>query len=584
MDQKLQEFYSEFNDEVRQYWIDHEKTTISIAFKEVFLSYLAEQEITTLADINILEFKKDSENMKLDGYSYSDYFHSLTILVSKFDPKPDPEMLWKKDIDKYVKKAVKFLRTCDTDTFESLEPTSDGYQAFEAIRAVSNEIETVNVVFITNDLAKNYVPEDMKYHKISIKFDVYDIERLYHIILSGDTEYKPLIIKLKEKYNQTLKMIKVTGENSIYDCYVGVIPGGLLADIYKDEGQDLIQKNVRSYLQATGKVNKGIKTSLANEPEMFMAYNNGISTIADSIEIDGSDLGSQVVSIKEVTGWQIVNGGQTTASIYHALQNKMDLDHVSVQVKLSVIKDQEKSAEIAANISKYANSQNKINMSDFNANDEYHIKMEHISRRTFIPVERGKETEQWFYERARGQYMVELNRQPTAKAKKDFKERVPKKRCVSKTVAAKCMMAYMGYPYYVSKGLESNFVIFSDMIKRGIIPNPSPQSYIDMIAKVILFQECDKIVARLNFGGYKAQINYYTISLLGKYFDDLLDVEYIWKEQMITPELVSMLEELAMKVWTHFQNPIIKGINISQWCKKEDCWILLQSRFEKGEL
>ncbi len=584
MDQKLQEFYSEFNDEVKQYMTDHEKTTINMAFKEVFLSYLAEQEITTLADTNILEFKKDSENMKLDGYSYSDYFHSLTILVSKFDPKPEPGMLWKKDIDKFVKKAVKFLRTCDTDAFEGLEPTSDGYQAFEAIRAVSKEIETVNVVFITNDLAKNYVPEDMKYRKIPIKFDVYDIERLYHIILSGDTEYKPLVIKFKSKYKQTLKMIKVPGENSTYDCYVGVIPGSLLASIYKDEGQDLIQKNVRSYLQATGKVNKGIKTSLANEPEMFMAYNNGISTIADSIEIDEKEPDDQVVSIKEVTGWQIVNGGQTTASIYNALQNKLDLDQVSVQVKLSVIKDQEKSTEIAANISKYANSQNKINMSDFNANDEYHIKMEQISRRTFIPVERGKETEQWFYERARGQYMVELNRQPTQKAKNDFKERVPKKRCVSKTVAAKCMMAFMGYPYYVSKGLESNFVIFSDMIKQGDIPDPSPQSYIDMIAKVILFQECDKIVAGLNFGGYKAQINYYTVALLGKYCDDLLDVDYIWKEQMITPELASMLEELAMKVWNHFQNPVIKGINVSQWCKKEDCWELLQSRYENNEL
>ncbi|SHE66893.1 AIPR family protein [Schwartzia succinivorans] len=584
MDQKLQQFYNEFNDEVKQYMVNHEKTTINYAFKEVFLSYLAEHEVSTLADTNILEFKKESENIKMDGYSYNDYFHSLTILVSKFNPKQTPDMLWKKDIDKYVKKAVKFLKTCDTDVFEELEPTSDGYQAFEAIRAISREIENVNVVFITNDLAKNYVPDDMKYRQIPIKFDVYDIERLYHIILSGDTEYKPLVIRFKSKYKQTLKMIKVPCENSVYDCYVGVIPGELLANIYKDEGQDLIQKNVRSYLQATGKVNKGIKTSLAYEPEMFMAYNNGISTIAESIEIEDDKSDSLVVRIKEVTGWQIVNGGQTTASIYNALQNKLDLEQVYVQVKLSVIKDSEKSVDIAANISKYANSQNKINMSDFNANDEYHIKMEQISRRTFIPVERGKETEQWFYERARGQYMVELNRQPTATAKKNFKERIPKKRCVSKTVAAKCMMAYMGYPHYVSKGLETNFVIFSDMIKKGDIPEPSQHSYIDMIAKVILFQVCDKIVAGLNFGGYKAQINYYTIALVGKYCDKFLDVDYIWKNQMITPNLAQTIEELAMKVWTHFQNPLIKGINVTQWCKKEECWELLKSRYENDEL
>ena len=379
-------------------------------------------------------------------------------------------------------------------------------------------------------------------------------------------------------------MIKVAEENPVYDCYVGVMPGELLALIYKDEGQELIQKNVRSYLQATGKVNKGIKASLASEPEMFMAYNNGISTIADAIELDSAKSSDRIVSIREITGWQIVNGGQTTASIYNAFQNKLDLKHVNVQIKISVIKDTEKAGEIAANISKYANSQNKINMSDFNANDDYHIQMERLSRHTFIPVAKGKATEQWFYERARGQYMVELNRQPTAKAKKEFKERIPKSRCISKTVAAKCIMAYMGYPYYVSKGLESNFVIFSDKIKQGEIPKPSLKSYKDMIAKVIMFQQCDRIVAGLNFGGYKAQINYYVMALLGKYYNDKYDADYIWDNQMISPEMNIIIEELALKVWNHFQAPEVRGINITQWCKKEECWKLLQQRFENNEL
>lgn len=584
MDQKLLDFYHEFNDEVKQYMIDHEKTNMTASFKEVFLSYLTENGITTLADATFVEYKKDSDNMRLDGYSYSEYFHSLTLLVCKYNSKPEPEMLWKKDIDKFVRKAVKFLKTCDTDVFEELEPTSDGYESYEAIKTVLSEIETVNVIFVTNDVAKNYVPDDMRFRKTPIKFDIFDIEKLYHLVLSGDVEYKPLVIRLKNKYHKELPMIQVDGENEIYDCFVGFIPGTLLAEIYKDEGQDLIQKNVRSYLQATGKVNKGIKASLAKEPEMFMAYNNGISTIADSIQIDDKKSGNGIVSIKEITGWQIVNGGQTTASIYNAFQNKLPLDAVNVQVKLSVIKNTEKSAEIASNISKYANSQNKINMSDFNANDEYHIKMEQISRRTFIPVEKGKETEQWFYERARGQYMVELNRQPTSKAKNEFKARVPKKRCVSKTVAAKCMMAYMGYPYYVSKGLESNFVLFSDKVKNGEIEQPTQATYIDMIAKVILFQQIDKIVAGLNFGGYKAQINYYVMALLGKYYSDIFDADYIWKNQLISPEMIDVIEDLALKVWNHFQNPVVRGINISQWCKKEECWEVLQSRFENNEL
>lgn len=583
MDSKLQDFYTEINGEIKQYRIDHGLVTANTSFKEVFLSYL-EEKVPALADMSLVEFKKDAENMRLDGYAYNSYFHSLTLLVCKYESKPEPEMLWKKDIDKYIKKAVKFLKTCDTDFFQNLEPTSDGYQAYDAIHAVSREIESVSVIFITNDKAKNYVPDDMKYKGTAIKFDVYDIERLYQIVFSGDVEYKPLVIRLKNKYHTELTMIKVAEENPVYDCYVGVMPGELLALIYKDEGQELIQKNVRSYLQATGKVNKGIKASLASEPEMFMAYNNGISTIADAIELDSAKSSDRIVSIREITGWQIVNGGQTTASIYNAFQNKLDLKHVNVQIKLSVIKDTEKAGEIAANISKYANSQNKINMSDFNANDDYHIQMERLSRHIFIPVAKGKATEQWFYERARGQYMVELNRQPTAKAKKEFKERIPKSRCISKTVAAKCIMAYMGYPYYVSKGLESNFVIFSDKIKQGEIPKPSLKSYKDMIAKVIMFQQCDRIVAGLNFGGYKAQINYYVMALLGKYYNDKYDADYIWDNQMISPEMNIIIEELALKVWNHFQAPEVRGINITQWCKKEECWKLLQQRFENNEL
>ena len=391
---------------------------------------------------------------------------------------------------------------------------------------------------------------------------------------------RQLVVKLKKKYGASLPLIKVRGDNEIYDCYIGVISGELLARIYEAEGQDLIQKNVRSFLQATGKVNKGIKASLASEPQMFMAYNNGISTVADGIDIDESNSNGDVVTITEITGWQIVNGGQTTASIYNAYKSKLPLDQVNVQIKLSVIKKKDQAEDIIHNISKYANSQNKINMSDFNANDAYHVKMERLSRSTPIPVARGKSTDYWFYERARGQYLVELSRQPTSAAKKEFKSRCPKNRCISKTVAAKCVMAYQGYPYIVSKGLETSFVYFSDMVSKGEFPEPSEQSYIEMISKVILFNSCDEIIKNLKFGGFKAQQDYYTVALIGKYHSGLINPQEIWNNQTINAETARVIEELVYFVWEHFQNPTVPGVNIGQWCKKEDCWELLQSRYE----
>lgn len=435
-------------------------------------------------------------------------------------------------------------------------------------------------ILLTNDETVQYTPNDTHNGKVTIRFDVWDIERLYQTVLGGAAIERQLVVKLKKKYGTSLPLIKVKGDNAIYDCYIGVISGRLLAQIYEAEGQDLIQKNVRSFLQATGNVNKGIKASLANEPEMFMAYNNGISTIAESVAVDESQCNGDISTITEITGWQIVNGGQTTASIYNAYRAKLPLDQVNVQIKLSVIKQKDRAEDIIHNISKYANSQNKINMSDFNANDAYHVKMERLSRATPIPVAKGKSTDYWFYERARGQYLVELNRQPSATAKKEFKNRCPKSRCISKTVAAKCMMAYQGHPDIVSKGLETNFIYFSDMVSDGTFPEPSEQSYTEMIAKVILFNSCDKIIKNLKFGGFKAQQDYYTIALIGKYYSDLFHPQEIWNSQMISAEMAKTIEELAFFVWNHFQNPTVPGVNVGQWCKKEECWELLQARYE----
>lgn len=577
---KILEFYKEFQDEVLTYVKENSPISTNTAFKTLFLSYLTEAGETLVSDCMLVDFKKDSENMKLDGYAFSEYFRSLTLLVSKYQAKPIPEKIKKTEIDKLLKKVLKFYKTCGTNDFEALEESSDGYQAYKFIKGHKADIETVNIILLTNDETIRYIPDDVHYGKITVRFDVWDIERLYQSVLGGTAVERQLVVKLKKKYGESLPLIKVKGDNEIYDCYIGVISGELLARIYETEGQDLIQKNVRSFLQAIGKVNKGIKVSLANEPQMFMAYNNGISTIAESIAVDEGRSSGDIVNITEITGWQIVNGGQTTASIYNAYKAKLPLEQVNVQIKLSVIKQKDRAEEIIHNISKYANSQNKINMSDFNANDAYHVKMERLSRATPIPVAKGKSTDYWFYERARGQYLVELNRQPTAAAKKEFKSRCPKNRCISKTVAAKCVMTYRGYPDIVSKGLETSFIYFSDMVSKGEVPEPSEQSYIEMIAKVILFNSCDEIVKNLKFGGFKAQQDYYTVALFGKYYSDLFDPREIWDKQSINAETAKTIEELAYFVWNHFQKPTVPGVNIGQWCKKEECWELLQARYE----
>ena len=580
MTDKLVEFNQDILDEVNA----NSGVSTSLAFKTVFLSYLSEIGESSISDCQLIEFKKTSDKLRLDGYVFNEFFNTLTLIVSDFSRSSQITNIGKIEIEKDIKQAYRFLKNCFTRYFDDVEESSDGYQAFEYIDACKDMIEMVNIVLITNKKAALYVPEDAKIGKMVVRYDVWDIERLYqHVFLNAPIE--TIKINLDKKYGVKLPLIKVGGSSQqAYDCYVGAISGKLLAQIYNDEGQKLIEKNVRSFLQATGKINKGIRDSLKNEPDMFMAYNNGISTIAESIEVDEESSTKDFVDINTITGWQIVNGGQTTASIYNAYKGKVDLSAVSVQLKLTVIKTENRMNEIVGNISKYANSQNPIRMSDFRANDDYHIKMERLSRMIYIPAAKGKSVDRWFYERARGQYLVEVNRQATPALKREFKKHNPKSRCVSKAVAAKCMMCWMGYPDIVSKGLETNFVHFTGLVNGGKIPEANEENYKRMIAEVILFNECDRIVANQRFGGFKAQINYYTVALLGTYYKDQVDLDAMWNNQAIEPKVTVIIEDLAYKVWGHFQNPITPGVNIGQWCKKSDCWELLKNRVESKEL
>lgn len=576
---ELVDFNQELIEEVKIYSIENDENSES-SFTAVFLSYLSDFGETKTADSEIMYCIKESEKIKINAYAYSDYFQSLTLIVSCYEKNGSIEKLNKVNTAKICKQASRFYKLCcsNTELFDEMEETSNEYKFYEFVQKNKKHIENLYVVLITNKLVNGDLPEDVMINKTSVKYDVWDIERLVQGVYQRK-EAEKLTVRFKNKYKYKLKLIRIPQKSECYDCYVGYISGNCLAEIYRDEGQKLIEKNVRSFLQATGKVNKGIKDTLKAAPEMFMAYNNGISTIAESIVIDEDESTDDFIVIKELLGWQIVNGGQTTASIHAAFQNKVDLKNVNVQMKLTVIKSDDRMNEIISNISKYANSQNKITMSDFSANDDFHIKLEQLSRRIYIPIEKGKPYERWFYERARGQYNVAVNRNLTSATKKKFKMENPKNKCISKTVAAKCTMCWLKYPYIVSKGLETNFVKYSEMIQTGKINMPDEKFYCNLIAQVILFQKCDKIVDAQNFGGYKAQINYYSIALLSEYHSEMVDFEYIWNHQDITSELSVLLEEICYKVWNHFMNPETKGINITQWCKKEECWKLLKERY-----
>lgn len=189
--------------------------------------------------------------------------------------------------------------------------------------------------------------------------------------------------------------MKVDDENPCVDTFLAIIPGDILAKIYNQYRSLLLEKNVRAFLHNKSKVNKSIMSTIRNKPEMFFSYNNGISTTASEVELKQT---GRVQYITKLRDWQIVNGGQTTASIASA--KDCDLSKVYVQMKVSVVKDKEKYSEIVKSISKCANSQTGIKPSDFDSGEEYLIKLEKLSNDEIAPISKTK----WFFERMRGQY------------------------------------------------------------------------------------------------------------------------------------------------------------------------------------
>jgi hypothetical protein len=358
-----------------------------------------------------------------------------------------------------------------------------------------------------------------------------------------------------------------------YISYVAIIPGYILSDIYGEYGSRLLELNVRSFLQVNGKVNKGIRMTLRDEPERFLAYNNGISASAEDLELIERKNG--VYEIKKIKGLQIVNGGQTVASIHRAAKiDKADLSKVYVQAKITIV-DSGKLEEIVPLIARYANSQNKINEADFSSNEPYHVELERISERIWAPGEQSR----WFFERARGQYQVLKCREATTPArKKKFEKTLPSTQKFNLTDLAKYINSWECYPHLVSTGSQKNFVKFMDELrkKHGKEWKPDVDYYKDLIGKAILFKSTDSIVKKLKIPSFKANVVTYAISYLAHRTLGRINFQKIWQKQAISEGVQEALINWCPLIFDEILESAGNS-NVGEWCKNPKCWMHISS-------
>ena len=453
------------------------------------------------------------------------------------------------------------------------------YEVATLVKSTKGHISQLRLYVISDGLSDpSAIPSSIEAEDgIIIEYNVWDIQRIYqqHNLRAGRERIE---IDFPTEYNTEIQCLKMSDENPLVDAYLAIIPGITLAKIYKRYQQALLEKNVRTFLQFKGKVNRGIRKTIREEPAMFFSYNNGISTTASEIEIKEK---GRSLFISRIVNWQIVNGGQTTASIAALLNDSAsDLSQVYVPMKVSVIRCSEEEATLVKRISTYANSQTAIKTSDFSANEDYLAKLEMLSRQENVTDTHGRIISGWYFERTRGQYADQLSTL-NGFDEKCFKRQYPKSHKITKTDLAKYEMAWNQRPFEACWGAEKCFASFITQISQEM-PNVTPLYFKNMVAKCILFTEIDRRVKNRNLGGHKAKMNAYILASLSFLSDGRLDLKYIWDHQKVQEEIGQCIELLIEPIW----NILTNGLKTSDtWARRSECWIqtkiLLNKDFEK---
>ncbi len=446
----------------------------------------------------------------------------LSLILCDFSASEEVRVFRADDLKSRFNRLVGFLRHARDDEFrEQLEETSPGFMLADLIATTWSRISKIKLIIVTN-AEKRAKADGLPAGSIGEKpvtYTVWDLARIEKYVRSGQTR-EDLLIDFEKDFAGAIPVLRASMGDAALESYIAVIRGSQLGEIYEKWGTRLLEANVRSFLQARGKVNRGIRDTLEDQPEMFFAYNNGITATADSVQIRQTENGPVLVSADNL---QIVNGGQTTASIHASRRQrpkrpKARLDEVYVQMKLNVVPP-ETAEEVIPNISLYANSQNKVNDADLASNHPFQMRLQEFSRRILAPKgESAYQETKWFYERARGQYPDERGRRTESERKK-FDLEYPRAQYFAKTDLAKFENSWAGLPHLVSQGAQKNFVAFQREVAKEWKKSESQFDetwFKRMIAKAIIFRRLEKVVPQQPWyeGGYRANIVTYSMAKL----------------------------------------------------------------------
>lgn len=524
-------------------------------------------------------------NIGLDAYSTDELELDGTMQVVIAEPRLDSSVtpITNTEVKGLATRVTSFVEDALLGRLaETLEPSTPAADLVRFIEAQKEQIRTLRILLLTNaTLGSRFKEIDRNtIHGVKVELNVWDLARLQQLAGTGGRE--AVDIDLTAHVPGGLPILPAGLGDTGYSAYLCVVPGSLLADLYDMYGSRLLEGNIRAFLSTSGNVNRGIRRTLLDVPDRFFAFNNGITATATDAEVaqDGNGF-----TLRRVTDLQIVNGGQTTASLFNTrFKDKANLDGVFVQMKLSVLPP-DVAETMIPEISRFANTQNRVSDADLFANHPFHRKVEELSRRLWAQPRPGsQQMTHWFYERARAQFQTEqLKLKPGER--RELLMQNPKDQVITKTDLAKFLNTWAKRPNIVSLGAQKNFVRFAEAAREEYEKHPerfNDRWFQHLVAKAILFKATERLVSAAPWytGGYRANAVTYGLARFVRLVEQrhpqhVLDLDRIWRTQRVsdaTADQIVLCAEAAMRVLT---NPPVAGRNVTEWAKQDQCWSAL---------
>lgn len=567
----LEEFLAETRHEVLSQ-VDDGQPYAELVFCEVVMQHLQDAGMTFEPVPCHYDGKIGNGRFRLSGYAMSEEADQLDLFVSLYGDFGQLTHVPDSETKMAAQQCIRFLDLCASGKLQGrIDPSHDVNSLAMSIHGMYNELETIRIFVLTDGVARSKSFKPREISGKSVTLEVMDIERLYRHRAEGKPRDE-IVMNFRDVVGAPLPCVYVPSGDGEYAYALTAIPGEALRFIYEKYGQRLLEANVRSFLSVKAKgVNAGIQETLQKTPERFMAYNNGIVLVADEMTLDRAEDGSP--GIAWLRGMQIVNGGQTTASIYFTKKKypAIDLGKVRVPAKIIIMNGGDAVSEesLISSISRYANSQNAVRQSDLSANKPFHVDVERLSMTVYCPDGVGR----WFYERAAGSYNTLLARETTPAKRKALKDSMPSNRKITKTDLAKYMMAWDGRPDIVSLGTQKCFDRFMTALAEKEADEkyqaPSPAFFKELVAKAIIFKAVHK-TARSRVKAFLANVTSYTVSVISRSYGDKLDLDRIWQKQEISSELTDQIVMWSSEVEQRLKETS-GGKMISEWAKRPEC-------------